>query len=155
MKKILIVDDDAEFRSYLTDVLKGEGYRTESAASAKEAVALCEAKEFDIVLLDFMMPKMSGIDALLELRKQQPKTKVIMITAFATVENAVDAIRKGACDYIAKPFKIHDILTTVRGVLEMAKCIAHIDKLELVRQISAGANPTSHHIHKLHLIKDR
>ncbi len=149
MKKILIVDDDAEFRSYLVDILEGEGYRTESAASAKEAIALGEAEEFDIVLLDFMMPKMSGIDALLELRKQRPRTKVIMITAFATVENAVDAIRKGASDYIAKPFKIHDLLTTVRRVLEEAKFEESIKKLDFDQALSSIASPIRRSILKL------
>ena len=149
MKKILIVDDDAEFRSHLLGVLKEEGFETDSAASAKEALAKNETKEFDVVLLDFMMPKMTGIDALQEIRRQRPKTKVIMITAFATVENAVDAVRKGASDYISKPFKIRELLTTIRRVLEEAKFEEGIEKLDLDQALGSIASPIRRNILKL------
>ncbi len=149
MKKILIVDDDAEFRSHLTEVLKGEGYETESAATAKEALTMSEQQEYDVVLLDFMMPRMSGIDALLEIRKRHPKAKVIMITAFATVENAVDAIRKGANDYISKPFKIPDLITTIRRVLEEAKFEEGIKKMDLDHTLSSLASSIRRNILKL------
>lgn len=149
MKKILIVDDDAELRANLTEVLKGAGYQAESATSAKEGVAMIESREFDVVLLDFMMPKMSGIDALLTMRRMRPKTKVIMVTAFATVENAVDAIKKGASDYISKPFKIELLLTTIRRVLEEAKfemCGKHPD---FDQALSSLASPIRRSIIKL------
>ena len=149
MKKILIVDDDAEFRLNLTEVLMGAGYQTESAASAQEAIARSEAEEFDIILLDFMMPKMNGIDSLLTLRRVRPKTKVIMITAFATVENAVDAIKKGASDYISKPFKIEALLTTIRRVLEEARFEVCVNNLDLDRTLSSLANPIRRNIIKL------
>lgn len=149
MKKILIVDDDAEFRLNLTEVLTGAGYRTESAASAQEAIVKSEAEEFDIILLDFMMPKMNGIDSLLTLRRLRPKAKVIMITAFATVENAVDAIKKGASDYIAKPFKIEALLTTLRRVLEEARFEVCVNNPDLDRTLSSLANPIRRNIIKL------
>lgn len=149
MKKILIVDDDAEFRSNLTEVLTGEGYRTESAASAQDAIAKSEAEEIDIILLDFMMPKMNGIDSLLTLRRVRPKAKVIMITAFATVENAVDAMKKGASDYIAKPFKIEALLTTIRRVLEEAKFEACANNPDFDRTLGSLANPIRRKIIKL------
>jgi len=149
MKKILIVDDDAEFRLNLTEVLMGAGYQTESAASAQEAIARSEAEEFDIILLDFMMPKMNGIDSLLTLRRVRPKAKVIMITAFATVENAVDAIKKGASDYISKPFKIEALLTTIRRVLEEARFEVCVNNLDLDRTLSSLANPIRRNIIKL------
>ncbi len=149
MKKILIVDDDAEFRLNLTEVLTGAGYQTESAASAKEAIAGSEAGEFDIILLDFMMPKINGIDSLLTLRRVRPKAKVIMITAFATVENAVDAMKRGASDYISKPFKIETLLTTIRRVLEEAKFEACVNNLDFDRTLSSLANPIRRNIIKL------
>ena len=149
MKKILIVDDDAEFRSNLTEVLTGAGYQAESAASAQEAIARSEGEEFDIILLDFMMPKMNGIDSLITLRRLRPKTKVIMITAFATVENAVDAMKRGASDYISKPFKIEALLTTVRRVLEEARFEACVNNLDLDRTLSSLANPIRRNIIKL------
>jgi len=149
MKKILIVDDDAEFRLNLTEVLTGAGYQAESAASAQEAIARSEGEEFDIILLDFMMPKMNGIDSLITLRRLRPKTKVIMITAFATVENAVDAMKRGASDYISKPFKIEALLTTVRRVLEEARFEACVNNLDLDRTLSSLANPIRRNIIKL------
>jgi DNA-binding NtrC family response regulator len=149
MKKILIVDDDAEFRSHLIEVLKGEGYLTDSAASAKEALAKSEAHEFDVVLLDFMMPKMSGIDALHEIRKQHPKTKVIMITAFATIESAIDAIKRGASDYISKPFKINELLTTIRRVFEEAKFEENIKNLDFDQTLNSITSPIRRNILKL------
>ena len=149
MKKILIVDDDSELRSHLLEILKQEGFSTDSAASAGEALDKNETKEFDLVLLDFMMPRMTGIDALQEIRKKRPKTKVIMITAFATVENAVDAVRKGASDYISKPFKIRELLTTVRRVLEEAKFEEGIEKLDLDRALGSIASPIRRNILKL------
>ena len=149
MKKILIVDDDAEFRSHLIEVLNDSGYLTGSAASAKEACAQLRALEFDIVLLDYLMPKQTGIDALAELKRLRPKIKVVMITAFASVEKAVDAIKKGASDYISKPFKIEDLLTTIRRVLEEAKFEAFLNKLDFDHALHSLVNPIRRNILKL------
>lgn len=140
MKKILIVDDDAELRNNLYEILKGEGYYTEEAGSGKEAIEKAVSSDFDIALIDLMMPKMSGVDVLSELRRIKPKTRVIMITAFATVENAVDAIKKGASDYISKPFKIDELLTTIRRVLEEARFEEGIMKLDLDFTLSSLSN---------------
>jgi len=153
MKKILIVDDDKELRDHLAEVLKEGGYRTKSAASAEEAYEKLSSEEFDIVLLDYMMPKQSGIDALYEIKRLMPKTKVIMITAFASVENAIDAIKKGASDYISKPFKIDNLLLTIRRVLEEAKFEEGIKKLDIDRTLSTLANPIRRNI--LKLLRDR
>lgn len=149
MKKILIVDDDAEFRSHLIEVLREEGYETDSVSSAKDALAKNQAATYDVVLLDLMMPGMSGSDALMEIRKRHPRTKVIMITAFATVENAVDAIRRGASDYISKPFKIHDLLTTIRRVLEEARFEEGMKKLNFEQVLRSVASPIRRKILKL------
>lgn len=149
MKKILIVDDDAEFRSHLLEILHDEGYEADSASSAKEAFEKCQARKFDVVLMDFMMPRISGIDALQELQKQQPKIKVIMITAFASVENAVEAIKRGASDYISKPFKIHNFLTTIRTVIEEAKFEERVEKLDQDKAFNAIASPIRRDILKL------
>lgn len=147
--KILVVDDDAELRSHLVDILNEEGYETDCASSGKEALEKCQAQTFDVVLMDFMMPKMSGSDALQELRKHHPKTRVIMITAFASVENAVDAIKRGASDYISKPFKIHDFLTTIRRVIEEAKFENRVKKLDQDKAFNAIASPIRRDILKM------
>jgi DNA-binding response OmpR family regulator len=120
MNKILVVDDDRELRSNLREILSGAGYQVDEAASGREAVDKSTAGDFDIILLDLIMPRMSGADVLMELRKVAPRSRVIMITAFATIENAVDAIKRGASDYISKPFKIDELITRIRRVLEEA-----------------------------------
>jgi len=121
MKKILIVDDDREIRANLSEIMTGAGYQTQEAASGSEAVEKATAGDFDMVLLDLIMPKMSGSDVLGELRRVSPRSRVIMITAFATIDNAVDAIKRGASDYVSKPFKIDDLLMRIRRCLEEAR----------------------------------
>ena len=149
MKKILIVDDDKELRLSLSGILKEAGYRTKGASSAEEATARLEAEEFDIVLLDYMMPRMSGIDALLTMRRVRPRAKVIMMTAFATIENAVDAMKKGASDYVVKPFKIESFLTTIGRVVEEARFEACVHKLNFDHALSSLTNPIRRNIIKL------
>lgn len=149
MKRILIVDDDSELRANLSEILRGAGYYTDEAASGKEAIEKSASKDFDIALLDLMMPRMSGIDALPELRKVSPKTKTIMVTAFATVESAVNAIKKGASDYITKPFKIEELLTIIRRVLEEARFEECGERLDIDYTMSSLANPIRRNIIKL------
>jgi len=140
MKKVLIVDDDAELRENLSEILKGAEYDTDMASSGSEALGKITAGDFDVVLLDLMMPGISGMDVLNEIRKIKPKTKIIMITAFATIENAVNAIKKGASDYISKPFKIDELITTVRRVLEEAKFESSLKKLDLEYTLNSLSN---------------
>ncbi len=146
MTRILIIDDDAEFRSNIVDVLKEEGYRTESSSSALDALAREWHCEFDVILLDFMMPRLNGMDALAEMRRRHPRAKVVMITAFATVDNAVNAITKGASDYICKPFKINDLLTTIRRVLEEAKFETFAAKADLGQTLNSISSPIRRNI---------
>lgn len=148
MKKILIVDDDTEFRRHLIEVLKEE-YQVDDASSATEAYEKLGTGDFDIVLLDYMMPKQNGIDALYEIKRLRPKAKVIMITAFASIENAIDVIKKGASDYISKPFKIDNLLLAIRRVLEEAKFEEGMKKLDIDRTLSALASPIRRNILKL------
>ena len=100
-----------------------------------------------------MMPKKSGIDALFEIKRLRPKIKVIMITAFASIENAIDAIKKGASDYISKPFKIDNLLLTIRRILEEAKFEEKMKELDMDRTLSTLANPIRRSI--LKLLRDR
>lgn len=149
MKKILVVDDDAELRANLSEILKEAGYHISEAASGREAIEKTKAEAFDIALLDLMMPKMSGTDTLLELKKMNPKTKAIMITAFATIENAVEAIKRGASDYISKPFKIETLLTTIKRVLEEARFEEGIKSLDFDYTLSSLSNPVRRKIIRL------
>ncbi|MCK9420727.1 MAG: response regulator [Nitrospirae bacterium] len=149
MKRILVVDDDRELRSNLTFVLKEAGYDTKEASSAREAVELAIEEDFDVVLLDVVMPKSNKIDSLAELRRVSPRSKIIMITAFATIENAVDAIKRGASDYLSKPFKIDTLLTTIRRVLEEGRFEVRGTSENVDCLLSALSNPIRRKILKL------
>jgi DNA-binding response OmpR family regulator len=154
MKKILIVDDDEQLRLNLSGVLNEAGYQTESSSSGKEALRVLEAREFDVVLLDYMMPKMSGMDALVTIRRLRPKAKIIMMTAFATVETAVDAIKKGASDYVVKPFKIATLLTTIERALEEAKFEVCLHKVNFDDALNSLTNPIRRNIIKLLAVRE-
>lgn len=141
MKKVLIVDDDNELRKNLSEIMTGAGYEAHQAASGREAVEMATDMDFDVVLLDLIMPKMSGSDVLVELRRVSPRSKVIMITAFASIENAVDAIKRGATDYLAKPFKIDELLMRVMRALEEARLDLSAVNSDFDSILSSLSNP--------------
>lgn len=118
MPRILVVDDDRELRENMAEILAGSGFDVVVAENGEKAITSLEGASFDLVLLDLIMPGMGGMEALARLKKSHPAVSVVMITAFATVENAVEAMRRGADDYISKPFRVSDLLATVRRVLE-------------------------------------
>ena len=149
MDKILIVDDDDELRTNLSEILGSRGFHIDEASSGDEAISKASSDEFDIVLLDLMMPGMGGMDVLTELRKIRPKTKVIMITAFATIDNAVESIKKGASDYISKPFQIDNLDVTIRRVLEESKFDISAKNLGLDHTLSSLTNYIRREIIKL------
>ena len=117
-ERILVVDDEQIIRESLSFVLKKEGYQVEEAANGKEALAKQENRPFDIVISDIEMPEMRGMELLEHVTKRTPQTFVIMITAFASIETAVAALRKGAYDYVLKPIDFDDILHRIRRLLD-------------------------------------
>ncbi len=149
MDKILIVDDDDELRENLSEILSSRGFQVEEASSGEDAIKKASTDQFDIVLLDLMMPGIGGMDVLTELRKVKPRTKVIMITAFATIDNAVEAIKKGASDYISKPFQIENLDVTIRRVLEESKFDVSAKNLGLDYTLSSLTNYIRREIIKL------
>lgn len=115
--RILVVDDEQIIRESLGFVLKKEGFQVEEAANGREALAKQEAHPFDVVISDIEMPEMRGMDLLEQITKRTPQTFVIMITAFASLETAIAALRKGAYDYVLKPIDFDDILHRIRKLL--------------------------------------
>ncbi len=103
--RVLVVDDDAVFREELGDLLREDGHAVAIAANVPKALEELEAAEFDVVLTDLKMPRRSGLELLREVRARWPRTLVILITGFATVETALAAMKDGAFDYIRKPFR--------------------------------------------------
>jgi DNA-binding response OmpR family regulator len=125
---VLIVDDDESIRIILAEVLAKEGYDIAEAETGEEALEMLRQRDFDVVLTDLMMPVTDGMELLTIIRKLKPETRVIMITAFATIESAVEAMRKGASDYIAKPFDAEDVRKIVKRTLEEAKFSSRVAK---------------------------
>lgn len=121
MAKILIVDDERGMREFLTIMLQKEGHDVTSAGGGKEALDYIAQKTYDIVITDIRMPQITGIDVLKTVKECSPETVVIMVTAYASTDTAVEAMKQGAYDYITKPFKIEEIKLIVRNALEKRK----------------------------------
>ncbi|HEY4619481.1 MAG TPA: sigma-54 dependent transcriptional regulator [Nitrospirota bacterium] len=115
---ILVVDDERGMREFLTIMLQKDGHDVTSASNGREAVENIGQKTFDIVISDLKMPQLDGIDVLKAVKESAPETVVIMITAYASAETAVEAMKQGAYDYITKPFKIEEVKLIVRNALE-------------------------------------
>jgi two-component system response regulator PilR (NtrC family) len=121
---ILVVDDEEIMREILEALLTREGYEVKLASSGAEGVELAKSLPFDAAIVDVMMPGMDGIAALDELKKLDDDLPVIMITAFASVESAIAAMKRGAFDYITKPFKNDEVLVVVRNAVERRRLVA-------------------------------
>jgi DNA-binding NtrC family response regulator len=123
-EKILIVDDEEGMRRLLGRVLAREGYETVVVASGAEALQQVAADQFDLVITDIVMPGMGGLELLREVKAYDPALPIIVITAYGTVESAVQALRAGAYDYITKPFETDEIKLTVAKALERERLLA-------------------------------
>ncbi len=118
MHTILVVDDEPSIRECLQIMLKREGYAVSCAEDGKEAITLFEKNPFDVVLADIRMPRSTGFEVLNRIKELSPQTKVIMITAHASFESAVESMKEGAYDYIAKPFNVDEVKRTVSNALQ-------------------------------------
>jgi len=117
-EKILVVDDERSMREFLEIMLTKEGYTVQTAANGREALGRAEKEPFDLAILDIRMGKMDGIKTLGHLKEISPETVVLMITAYASTDTAIQAMKQGAYDYITKPFKIEEIKMTIQKALE-------------------------------------
>ncbi len=114
---ILVVDDEEALRTVLSSELEGEGYAVASAGDGDEAMTALQEKAFDLVLLDIKMPKVDGFEVLRFIKERYPTTKVIMLTGFADLKNAIESKKLGAEDFVSKPYDLVDLLTTIERVL--------------------------------------
>ncbi|HEX6865191.1 MAG TPA: response regulator, partial [Thermoanaerobaculia bacterium] len=115
---VLVVDDDTGFRELALDILRSEGYRLLEAGSGEEALRLAALEEVDLVLTDQRMPGLQGLDLIQRLRAAHPPPAVVLLTAYGTIPQAVEAVRLGAADYLTKPLESPEALRrTVRRVL--------------------------------------
>lgn len=115
--KILVVDDEEALRTVLSAELLAEGYSVDTAVDGEHAVAILDEQDFDLVLLDIKMKRVDGFEVLRHVKRIRPVTKVIMLTGFADLKNAIESKRLGAEDFVSKPYDLVDLLTTVERVL--------------------------------------
>ena len=131
--KILLADAEVTFRETLQKVIQEEGMDITSVGNGIDAINLITKRPFAVAILDIQMPGADGIKVLQEIMKIRPETRVIMITAYGTVEMAVEAIKLGACDYVMKPVLFDDVLTKIRQHLKYLKL--QEENQELKREI--------------------
>ena len=141
---ILIIDDEEVLQDVLTSLLRKEGFETRSARTGAEGLAMLEQEEIDLVLLDLMLPDTSGLEVLKRIRAEDPDQQTIVITAYSSIESAIDAMREGAFHYIPKPFKNEEVLLTVRKALEQRQLAAENRTLrEQLRQVTPSTTSSA------------
>ncbi|MCP4414579.1 MAG: response regulator, partial [Gammaproteobacteria bacterium] len=123
IEKILVVDDDDLSRGYLSEALKRNGYSIDNASDGQEAVGLTDKQHYDMIFLDMRMPRMGGMKVLERVKKTSKETTIVIMTAYGSIESAVEAMQKGAYDYIIKPFSVDNIKLLLKRVQERQKLI--------------------------------
>ncbi|MDF1613775.1 response regulator [Desulfurivibrio dismutans] len=139
MTRILIVDDDHELRETIKEVIEQENFQATTAQNADEALALVQHDSFDLIILDMVMPGTDGMNAIPLLRRYSPGSRIVVITAFSTVQNAVQALRQGAHDYLSKPFTIETLLATIGKNLQEASftdCAETLDSEDIFQGLA-------------------
>ncbi len=121
--RILVVDDEETVREILGHLLGEAGYRVAAVGSAEEGLAALEQGPFDLLIVDLMLPGMGGLEMLRLVKARDPEQMVLMVTAFGSVETAVQAMKEGAFDYLSKPFRHNEVLVTVRNALNQRELL--------------------------------
>ncbi len=149
MPRICIIDDDKSIRNALKDILEYESYEVDLAVDGKTGLELIQKNDYDVVLCDIKMPRMDGIEVLDEIFKIKPDTPVVMISGHGTVDTAVEAIKKGAFDFIQKPLDLNRLLITIRNAMDKSELITETKVLK--KKVSktfdmVGNSPAIQHI---------
>lgn len=130
MADILIIDDERAIRKTLSEILSFEGYKIEEAADGEEGLKKFKEKNFDVVLCDIKMPKLDGIEFLQKAGESNPDTPIIMISGHGNIETAVEAVKKGAYDFISKPPDLNRLLITIRNAMEKTTLVTETKVLK-------------------------
>jgi two-component system, NtrC family, nitrogen regulation response regulator NtrX len=130
MSNILIVDDEKAIRKTLSEILSYEGYKIDEAGDGEEGIRKFRDKEYDVILCDIKMPKMDGIEFLDRAKDLNPDIPIIMISGHGTIETAVEAVKKGAYDYISKPPDLNRLLITIRNAMDKTSLVAETKVLK-------------------------
>jgi two-component system, NtrC family, nitrogen regulation response regulator NtrX len=130
MSNILIIDDEKAIRKTLSEILSYEGYKIDEAGDGEEGFRKFREKEYDVILCDIKMPKMDGIEFLEKAKEVNPDLPIIMISGHGTIETAVEAVKKGAYDYISKPPDLNRLLITIRNAMDKTSLVAETKVLK-------------------------
>ena len=130
--QILIVDDEPLIRKSLYEIMRIEGYRVQMAETGEAALGILKKEHIDVVVTDFQLPKMTGIQLLEEVKRWSPKTEVILVTGYGTIESAVAAMKKGAFDYITKPINDTEIKIIIQKLIERKQIVAENEELKQI-----------------------
>ncbi len=145
MSNILIIDDEKAIRKTLSEILSYEGYKIEEAGDGEEGLKKFRDRSFEVVLCDIKMPKLDGIEFLDKAREHNPDIPVIMISGHGTIETAVEAVKKGAYDYIAKPPDLNRLLITIRNAMDKNNLVTEAKvlkrKVSKVEQMIGESGP--------------
>ncbi|HEX3164759.1 MAG TPA: sigma-54 dependent transcriptional regulator [Chitinophagaceae bacterium] len=145
MADILIIDDEKAIRKALTEILSAEGYKTEEAGDGEEGLKKFKERSYDVVLCDIKMPKLDGIEFLQKATESNADVPVIMISGHGNIETAVDAVKKGAFDYISKPPDLNRMLITIRNAMDRSSLMTETKVLKRrvnrVQEMIGESNP--------------
>lgn len=130
MSKVLIVDDEQSIRRILRDILEFEKYEVEEAVNGMDCLVKLKQKKYDVLLLDIKMPKLDGMDTLDRIQEIAPEIPVVMISGHANIDTAVEAVKKGAFDFISKPPDLNRLLITIRNALDKSNLITEAKVLK-------------------------
>jgi two-component system response regulator PilR (NtrC family) len=138
--RLLVVDDEEVIRDVLESLLEREGWKVATAEDAREALELFDGESYDVVLLDLMLPDRPGLEVLREMRRRDPDAVIVIVTAYSSIEGAIQAMREGAFHYIPKPFQNQEVLLTVRKGAEARRLTEENRRLkqELSKQYGLG-----------------
>ncbi|BCA55847.1 Acetoacetate metabolism regulatory protein AtoC [Nitrospira sp. KM1] len=138
MEKILVVDDEQSLREVMSIMLKRAGYAVTEASDGEEAIGQINKDIFDLVITDLRMPRADGMDVLKAVKSNSPETVVLVVTAFATADSAVEAMKQGAYDYLTKPFQVDEVQLIVRNALEKRRLTT--ENILLKREIASQSS---------------
>ncbi len=141
--RILVVDDEESLRFFLTKGLRKAGYAVDAVACGRAAIERLSAVSYDVVLTDIVMPDISGLDVLAAVHEMDKDSVVLLMTAHGSVENAIDALRLGAFDYIAKPFEMKEMLVTIDRGLERREVERENRKLRFLVNKRSNEEPAA------------
>src|SRR3989440_5103374 len=146
--RLLVVDDDSLLRKLVTEQLSRSDFAATPAASARECLQLLREADYDVVLLDIMMPDMSGLEALREIRRLEDPPEVVMLTADTSLATGVEAMRQGAYDYLTKPATLDEMEAVVRKADEKRRLLKQNASLRSVARPTAGGDEVLPIVHE-------